>query len=172
MVHMAQAGGFQGHEMELLTHLKDEDAEGSEAEASPRSISVALKPLAPLKPAYKPTPLAAAVAILFIVLSWPGGDMMLDGLPVPAAKKCLAILLSVSTLWATEAVPLYITSLLIPLLVVSTNTLLPPTGPDCPANDIACLQKRYIPYPTSIAAKELCGQFFDPTVLLFMAGFR
>jgi phosphate transporter len=98
--------------------------------------------------------------------------MELDGLPVPAARKCLGILICVSTMWATEAVPHYVTSLLIPMLVVSTGTLLPPKGKDCSLRDKACLAERYKPYPPHEAAKEITGQFFDPTVLLFMAGFR
>jgi hypothetical protein len=75
-------------------------------------------------------------------------------------------------MWATEAVPHYVTSLLIPMLVVATGTLLPPKGKDCSLRDKACLAERYKPYPPHEAAKEITGQFFDPTVLLFMAGFR
>jgi phosphate transporter len=96
--------------------------------------------------------------------------MELDGAPVPAAKRCLAILVCVSTLWATEAIPLYITSLLIPILTVATQALLP-ASISCAAKDVKCQQQRFTPLSAPVSAKEICGQFFDPTVLLFMAGF-
>jgi phosphate transporter len=73
-------------------------------------------------------------------------------------------------LWATEAIPLYVTSLLVPLLTVATGALLP-ASQDCATGDKACIMARFAPYPTHLAAKEICGQFFEPTVLLFLAGF-
>jgi di/tricarboxylate transporter len=36
---------------------------------------------------------------------------------------------------------------------------------------VQCKQARFVPLASPLAAKEICGQFFDPTVLLFMAGF-
>jgi hypothetical protein len=86
-----------------------------------------------------------------------GGEMQLDGVPVPAAKRCLAILVCVSTLWATEAIPMYITSLLVPILVVATQALLP-----------AQVKPGRASMDPAATAKEICGQFFDPTVLLCM----
>ena len=92
-----------------------------------------------------------------------GGEMQLDGVPVPAAKRCLAILVCVSTLWATEAIPMYITSLLVPILVVATQALLP--AQDKPG--------RFESMDPAATAKEICGQFFDPTVLfVYAAGSR
>ena len=46
-------------------------------------------------------PVFAAV-ILFTVIYLAPGELRLDGEEVPAAKKCLAIVVFVSTLWATE----------------------------------------------------------------------
>lgn len=41
----------------------------------------------------------------------------------PAQQRCLAVLVSAAILWATEALPLYATSMLIPLLVVTCKIL-------------------------------------------------
>ena len=87
-----------------------------------------------------------------------GGEMRLEGVPVPAAKRCLAILVCVSTLWAAEAIPMYITSLLVPILVVATQALLP----------AQVKPGRFESMDPAATAKEICGQFFDPTVLLSM----
>jgi hypothetical protein len=93
----------------------------------------------------------------FVMLHWPGGEMELKGVPMPAARRCLALVLLVSFLWAFEAIPLHITSLLIPLLAVVSGTLIPLEGG--------------APLPPAKAAKEICSEFFNPTILLFLAGF-
>lgn len=142
-------------------------------------------------------PVFAAV-VLFMVIYLAPGELRLDGEEVPAAKKCLAIVVFVSTLWATEvciatriadahgtprtascslgrdqrtliarghltaqAIPLYVTSLLIPLLSVSCGALLPPPpSTPCPAGDAACLSAQFVPYKPPQAAKEVCAQVF------------
>lgn len=84
------------------------------------------------------------------------------------------MLVCISTLWATEAIPLYATSLLVPLLTIMTGSLLPEPSEQCNPLDLVCRRKvlaAQVPYAPSQAAKVICGQFFDPTVLLFMAGF-
>jgi hypothetical protein len=132
--------------------------------------------------------IAGLISYAWILLAWPGGELKLRGVAVPAARRCLAIVSLVSVLWATEAVPLHITSLMVPLLTVVSGALLPPGG------DAA--------YSPSKAAKEICGytqnkfitqqytcihvlnmfffhahtpearrEFFNPTILLFLAGF-
>jgi hypothetical protein len=100
---------------------------------------------------------AALLSYAWILLAWPGGELKLKGVAIPAARRCLAIVSLVSVLWATEAVPLHITSLMVPLLTVVSAALPSPGG------DAA--------YPPSKAAKEICGEFFNPTILLFLAGF-
>ena len=145
-------------EMSEVERESSRDASPARLQGAPAAKSVFRLPQA-----------AAALALLLAILQYQG-EMELDGSPVPAAKRCLAILVCVSTLWATEAVPLYVTSLLIPILTVATQALLP-GGPPCPATDGACKQLRFTPLGAPAAAKEICGQFFDPTVLLFMAGF-
>ena len=120
-------------------------------------------------PTLKVPQVAVALVLLVGILAYPA-EMEMDGSPVPAAKRCLAILVCVSMLWATEAIPLYVTSLLIPILTVATQALLPASA-ECAPTDVQCKQARFTPLAAPAAAKEICGQFFDPTVLLFMAGF-
>ena len=145
-----------------------EASSNASAKASPRSSSsVTQTPV--LGKGVKQVPSMLALVLFVVILNFPG-EMELNGSPVPAARRCLAILVCVSTLWASEAIPLYVTSLLVPLLTVGTGALLPPSM-NCKENDKTCLESKVAAYPTHLAAKEICGQFFDPTVLLFLAGF-
>ena len=142
---------------------KAKSKKGPQAKAAkPKSLPTATA-------VFKLPQVAVALLLLVGILRW-GGELELDGLPVPAAKRALAILVSVSTLWATEAIPLYVTSLLIPILTVATGALLPASA-GCAGADMSCMEGRFTPMPAPAAAKEICSQFFDPTVLLFMAGF-
>ena len=100
--------------------------------------------------------LVGIISYSLILLAWPGGELKIKGVPVPAARRCLAIVTLVSILWASEAVPLHITSLMVPLLTVVSGSL-PPLGGAA--------------YSPNKAAKEICGEFFSPTILLFLAGF-
>ena len=155
-----------GTELELLTgtggDAKDADAATPPQKLSPRATQSIFKHV-------KQIPALFATVAFLAVLCFPG-ELELDAVPVPAARRCLAILVCVSTLWATEAIPLYVTSLLVPLLTVATGALLPASS-DCPPGDKNCISARFAPHPTHLAAKEICGQFFEPTVLLFLAGF-
>jgi phosphate transporter len=162
--------------MELLTGSRvDSDvaaAAGTSAppKGSPRSVSSVTQTGSILR-SVKQVPAILAVIFFLSILHFPG-DLELEGVPVPAARKCMAILVCVSTLWATEAIPLYVTSLLVPLLTVGTGALLPPPPPGgCAEGDKACGEARFAAYPPHLAAREICAQFFEPTVLLFLAGF-
>lgn len=158
-------------EMEPL-QMSKEVAEGWTESDSPRSSSTHHVKVPSLKMAIKGQPVMIALFLLVFMCFGPLGDMHLEGVAVPAARKTLGVLMCVSTLWATEAVPLYVTSLLVPLLTVLTGSLLPPSKGECKVGDAACFAAKFSPYPPAVAAKDVCGQFFDPTVLLFMAGFR
>jgi hypothetical protein len=149
--------------------LAREMSELEKAKAS-RDVSPA-RPKSPpaVTPTFKAPQVCVAVLLLVGILGY-DGEMQLEGSPVPAAKRCLAILVCVSALWATESIPLYVTSLLIPILTVATKALLPASA-QCAATDAQCKEARFVPLGAPAAAKEICGQFFDPTVLLFMAGF-
>jgi di/tricarboxylate transporter len=58
-------------------------------------------------------------------LSWPSDELKFKGKAVPAARRRLAIVSLISIPWASEAVPLHITSLMVPLLTVDSDALLP-----------------------------------------------
>ena len=67
------------------------------------------------------------------------------------------MLVIVSTLWALEGVPLYVTSLMIPVIVVWFKIL--------PAAD------GVTPLSASDAASVISQQFWSPTIFLFLGGF-
>eukprot|EP00927_Polykrikos_kofoidii_P032704 TRINITY_DN27782_c0_g4_i1.p1 TRINITY_DN27782_c0_g4~~TRINITY_DN27782_c0_g4_i1.p1 ORF type:complete len:508 (-),score=57.62 TRINITY_DN27782_c0_g4_i1:70-1593(-) len=74
----------------------------------------------------------------------------------PQAHKCLAMLILVSVLWATEAMPLWVTSLSIPMLVVVLQIVLKPNGTVLPPPD---------------SSKRELAKIADPNVILLMGGF-
>mmetsp|Transcript_56532 Transcript_56532/g.157556 ORF Transcript_56532/g.157556 Transcript_56532/m.157556 type:complete len:532 (-) Transcript_56532:140-1735(-) len=73
-----------------------------------------------------------------------------------AEQKCLAVLAFVCILWASEAIPLWVTSLCIPMLIVTCNIILTPKGDKLSAPDSA--------------VREL-AKIADPNVILLMGGF-
>ncbi|KAJ1655750.1 low-affinity phosphate transporter, partial [Dispira simplex] len=76
----------------------------------------------------------------------------------PTEQNCLALLIYVSLLWATEALPLFVTALLVPLLVVFLRVL-QSDGPD--------------PHRLSArdTAEAIFGAMFTPVVMLLLGGF-
>lgn len=53
------------------------------------------------------------------------------GVPIfedPAKQNCLALLAVVSILWCTEALPLYVTSMLVPFLAVLLRVMVDDSG--------------------------------------------
>ncbi|CAK7897126.1 inorganic phosphate transporter Pho87p [[Candida] anglica] len=64
----------------------------------------------------------AAIITLFVVL------MTVKTMNDPEQHRCLAVLATSAALWATEALPLYITSMLVPFLVVTCKVLKNPNG--------------------------------------------
>lgn len=98
------------------------------------------------------------VALLVLIL--------LVALPVlwsQEQSRCLALLLFASILWATEALPLYVTSLMIPILVVLLGVLVDPNtgrGPIPPQ-----------PLPALDASKAIASSMFSPIILLLLGGF-
>lgn len=70
-------------------------------------------------------------------------------------KSCLAILISCTMLWCTEALPLYVTAMLIPALVAVTKCLVIAT--DHGTNDILkTIVKKALP-----AGEDITGEGFD-----------
>jgi len=74
----------------------------------------------------------------------------------PPAGRALAIFSLASILWATEAIPLYATSLLIPILAVVMRVM-------CDSD--------YTPLDSKSAAKEVMGVLFSGTVLVAFGAF-
>ncbi|EJT46893.1 phosphate transporter [Trichosporon asahii var. asahii CBS 2479] len=73
-------------------------------------------------------------------------------------SNCLALLLFCTILWASEAIPLFVTSLAVPFLVVVLRVLRSDDGED----------KRL---PASDATKYIFSQMFSPTIMLLIGGF-
>ena len=71
-------------------------------------------------------------------------------------KNCLALLVCASLLWATEAVPLFVTSLLIPLLIVILNVCKNDDGSTMEASD---------------ASKYILSTMWNSVILLLLGGF-
>ncbi|KNC96220.1 divalent anion:Na+ symporter (DASS) family transporter [Spizellomyces punctatus DAOM BR117] len=79
-------------------------------------------------------------------------------------RYCFAILIFASMLWASEALPLFITAILVPFLVVIFRVLrVPATGPDG--------HPEYHRLPAKDAAKKIFSDMFGPVVMLLLGGF-
>ncbi|KIJ51071.1 hypothetical protein M422DRAFT_204101 [Sphaerobolus stellatus SS14] len=78
------------------------------------------------------------------------------------ANNCFAILVFATLLWASEAIPLFVTSMMIPLLLVVFRTVrsIPANEDDVP--------KRL---DTSQATKFIFSAMFSPTIMLLIGGF-
>ncbi|KAH9847813.1 Sodium/sulfate symporter [Lenzites betulinus] len=72
------------------------------------------------------------------------------------ANKCLAILVFATILWASEAIPLFVTSTLIPLLLVVLRVIRSPEG---------------APLTPPAATKHVFSVMFSPTIMLLIGGF-
>lgn len=75
-------------------------------------------------------------------------------------QRCLALLVLVCILWASEAVPLWVTSMLIPIMIVFTNITLVRSAVD------GTLQRM----SAADSAKEQLANFSTPNVILLMGG--
>ncbi|KAJ6190762.1 Sodium/sulfate symporter [Penicillium mononematosum] len=95
--------------------------------------------------------LVFSIAIFGVLLS-------LNIMDTPEEQNCLAMLVLVSILWATEAIPLFVTSLLIPFLVVTLGIMRSDEEPQ-----------------TRLGPKESVGKVFaamwTPVIMLLLGGF-
>ncbi|PGH16962.1 hypothetical protein AJ79_01346 [Helicocarpus griseus UAMH5409] len=83
------------------------------------------------------------------------------GLPImkkPEQQNCLAMLVFVSLLWATEVIPLFVTSLLIPFLTVVLRIL---------RSD----EKPYVRLDTKHATGAAFAAMWTPVIMLLLGGF-
>ncbi|KAJ5543429.1 hypothetical protein N7461_009432 [Penicillium sp. DV-2018c] len=87
-----------------------------------------------------------------------GAMLSLNIMETPEEQNCLAMLVLVSVLWATEAIPLFVTSLLIPFLVVTLG-----------------IMRSDDETPIRLGPKESVGKVFaamwTPVIMLLLGGF-
>ncbi|KAJ6239132.1 low-affinity phosphate transporter pho91 [Anaeramoeba flamelloides] len=147
----------KNEETPLLENSTDLEEDENKENAPVRSMSeINLNSIKPKvvdeqqKLKVKPIPLAVAVVVFLILYFIP--IMKKE----PAAHKCLAILIFVTIMWASEAIPLFVTSLFIPIPLVWFGVILDSDG------------KVEEPLTSS---RLVAGKFFDPVVLLFLGGF-
>lgn len=76
----------------------------------------------------------------------------------PEQQNCLAMLVLVSLLWATESIPLFVTSLLVPFLVVVLRIM---RSDDTPHHRLESKQ----------AAKAVFAAMWTPVIMLLLGGF-
>ncbi|KAG0273996.1 low-affinity phosphate transporter [Linnemannia exigua] len=76
----------------------------------------------------------------------------------PEQQNCFAILVFASLLWATESLPLFVTSLLVPLLVVMLRVMR--------ADD-----EDHTRLDSHAAAKKIFSLMFSPVIMLLLGGF-
>ncbi|KAF9975206.1 low-affinity phosphate transporter [Actinomortierella ambigua] len=76
----------------------------------------------------------------------------------PEKQNCLAILIFASLVWATEALPLFVTSLLVPLLVVMLRVM---------RSD----DDKHERLDAHAAAKKIFSLMFSPVIMLLLGGF-
>ncbi|KAH0563289.1 hypothetical protein GP486_002144 [Trichoglossum hirsutum] len=92
------------------------------------------------------------VVSVFIVL------LKIPILESPEQRNCLAMLVFISLLWATEAIPLFVTSLLIPFLVVTLRV-------------VRSEDKPHRRLDSKEAAKFIFGAMWTPVIMLLLGGF-
>lgn len=92
------------------------------------------------------------IIIIFVVL------LLVPIMDRPEQQNCLAMLVFVSLLWATEAIPLFVTSLLVPFLVVVLRI---ERSEDKPHHRLE----------TKEATKAVFASMWTPVIMLLLGGF-
>lgn len=98
----------------------------------------------------KKTVLLTVALVVFITL------LKMDIVAGEEANKCFAILVFSTILWATEAIPLFVTSICVPLLLVCLRVIRD--------DDDTALS-------TPAATKYIFSVMFSPTIMLLIGGF-
>lgn len=93
--------------------------------------------------------LAIAIAVFVVLLN----VHVMDGME---ASHCFAILIFATVLWATEAIPLFVTSTSVPLMVVVLRVIRDQDGGQMTAPE---------------ATKWIFSVMFSPTIMLLLGGF-
>jgi len=96
---------------------------------------------------------------LFLLIALTTFALLLGVQPLDRVETshCLAILVFATILWATEAIPLFVTSMLVPLLVVCFRVIRSPDGTER--------------LKTPEATKYVFSTMFSPTIMLLIGGF-
>ncbi|KAF9572093.1 low-affinity phosphate transporter [Mortierella alpina] len=105
-----------------------------------------------------PRPLAWNIFILAFCCAVFAVLLCVDLFREPEQKNCFAILVFASLLWATEAMPLFVTSLLVPLLVVILRVM---------RSD----DEGHSRLDSHAAAKKIFSLMFSPVIMLLLGGF-
>ncbi|CAG8678604.1 26217_t:CDS:2 [Gigaspora margarita] len=92
--------------------------------------------------------------IVFLVL------LNINLFEIPEQKNCFALLIFVCLLWSTEVIPIFVTSLLVPLLVVCLRVL---------PSDVLHLNNSQ--FDASKAAHHIFSAMFSPVIMLLLGGF-
>ncbi|EFQ88385.1 hypothetical protein PTT_15757 [Pyrenophora teres f. teres 0-1] len=95
--------------------------------------------------------LVACIAVFVVLLLVPIMEM-------PEQQNCLAMVVFVSLLWATEAIPLFVTSLLVPFLAVTLNVVRSDVEP----------HRRL---ESKAAASYVFSAMWTPVIMLLLGGF-
>ena len=121
---------------------------------------------------------AVALALAFAPLGLSDGDRDPDG-DDGHAQRCLAVLGGVVVLWLTEALPYFVTALLVPVLVVAANVIpahaVPTTahGPSHgagPLHDEPSAAAAVGAVSRADVAKFVLNSMFDKTIVLVLSG--
>ncbi|KAH7884888.1 SPX domain-containing protein [Phlebopus sp. FC_14] len=142
MIGQERRGQVEGAGMPIgITLVKEEE----------KGIFSISTPLGRIKITRKKIALLVAILVFIGLLS----TNMVDG---AEANKCFAILVFSTILWASEAIPLFVTSTLVPLLLVCFRVI------RADADDNT-------PLTTPEATKYIFSVMFSPTIMLLIGGF-
>ncbi|KAF7311833.1 SPX domain-containing protein [Mycena indigotica] len=110
---------------------------------------VTLGPRTRIRVTKKKIALVGAIALFIALLNH-------DTVEGTEANRCYAILMFCTVLWATEAIPLFVTSLMVPFLLVVFGVIRNDEG---------------IPLKKPDATKYIFSIMFSPTIMLLIGGF-
>ncbi|KAF2405030.1 SPX domain-containing protein [Trichodelitschia bisporula] len=106
-------------------------------------------------PVWLLTPTLYTLIVIFVVF------FLLLALPImeqPEQQNCLAMVVFVSLLWATEAIPLFVTSLLVPFLVVVLQV-------------VRADEKPHARLDAKAATSYIFSAMWTPVIMLLLGGF-
>ncbi|KAJ3309189.1 low-affinity phosphate transporter [Boothiomyces sp. JEL0838] len=118
---------------------------------APRVVTIQICGCPCVIPTVIPTPVIAILVALAVLVTF----TQLSIFPKPEQNNCLAILLFASILWAFEALPLFITSICVPFLVIVLRVM----------------TKDGVRMDSKQTAKQIFSDMFGPVIMLLLGGF-